>query len=80
MNLEQCQIISDKLTAIDALNSRINKRIRDTSGIIQANLMPYNAKVRAQDLLKEVQTMLTEVEEQKKPIYELLKQEREEQK
>ena len=77
MDLKQCQIGSDGLVNIDALDARIAIRLRDLSGIIHGNLMPYTAKMRAQSKINEIQEMLVLIEDQKKPIYEILKQERE---
>ena len=77
MNLNQCQEISDALVRIDIHATRADKRIKNAIGTITGNLMPYTAKQKATILLNEARIILSQIEDEKKIIYEILKKERE---
>ena len=44
---------------------------------ISTTILSLHQKMRAKDKIKEIQEMLVLIEDEKKPIYEILKQERE---
>ena len=77
MDVKDCQTISDALSTIDAIAGRVDSRINKAIRIMNQHMMPYRAKIDADAWLNEAKTLLKELTEEKKAIYELLKQERE---
>ena len=77
VDVKDCQTISDALVRIDAHATRVDNRIRKAIQEMNRNMMPYIAKIRADAWLNEARTLLKALTDEKKAIYELLKQERE---
>jgi len=77
MKVADCQTISDALVRIDAHATRADSRIRKAIEMMNQNMMPYIAKVKADAWLNEARELLRQLAEEKKAIYDLLKKERE---
>ena len=76
MEIKDCQEISNALSRILADARRANNRIEKAAQEMRSHMMPYIAKVRADDWISQAKLLLKGMEEDKKIIDKLLKQER----